>query len=190
MSILTEAFQVKEFQIQGPDWIKQEVYELNANMPEGTSKETARLMLQKMMADRFGMSLKRDQKEFPVMLLKEIPGTTKLQEVAPAPKQFGYSMGMDHLEADPAMPLTALANHLSMAAGRPVLDETGRTGMYKVKLQWNADAPRPEPGSVVRMGTDTGILSALGQIGLRLEPARRMMDWLLIEKLEKEPTEN
>jgi len=189
MSILTEAYQVKDFQIQGPDWIKQEVYELNANMPEGTSKETARLMLQKMLADRFALGLKRDQKEFPVMLLKEIPGTTKLEEVVPAPAQYGYSAGMDHLEANPGMPLSALASNLSRAAGRPVLDETGRKGMFKIKLQWNAEPPRPE-GGVIHVGADTGILSALGQVGLKLEPAKRMMDWLVIEKVEKEPTEN
>jgi uncharacterized protein (TIGR03435 family) len=190
MSMLTEAYQVKQFQIQGPGWLDQEVYELNANMPEGTSKEAARLMLQKMLADRFGMSMKRDQKEFPVMLLKEIPGTNRLEEVVPTPPSFGYSMGMDHLEAKPGMPLSALANHLSQSAGRPVLDETGRKGMYKIKLQWNAEPPSAAPGAVIRLGTDSGILSALSQVGLRLEPAKRMMDWLIIENVGKEPTEN
>jgi uncharacterized protein (TIGR03435 family) len=88
------------------------------------------------------------------------------------------------------MPLSALASHLSQSAGRPVLDETGRKGMYKIKLQWNAEPPTAAPGAVVRVGTDVGILGALSQAGLKLEPAKRMMDWLIIEKVEKEPTEN
>jgi len=189
ISILTEAFQVKSFQIQGPDWLGQEVYELKANMPEATEKEAARLMIQKMLADRIGLQVRREQKEFPVFLLVAIPGTNKLEEVADAPKQYGFRMGMDSLEATPAMPLSALAGNLTRAAGRPVLDETGKKGYYKVKLQWNAEAPRAE-GGVVHLGADSGIISALPQIGLKLEPAKRMMDHLIIEKVSKEPTEN
>ena len=125
------------------------------------------------------------------MLLKEIPGVNKLEEVVPTPVSFGYSMGMDHMEANPGMPLSALANNLSQSAGRPVLDETGRKGMYKIKLYWSADPPpTAESGATVRVGAGMGILSALGQAGLKLEPAKRMMDWLVIEKVEKEPTEN
>ena len=38
MTILTEAFDVKTWQIQGPDWLGAEVYEVAANMPEGTPR--------------------------------------------------------------------------------------------------------------------------------------------------------
>jgi uncharacterized protein (TIGR03435 family) len=189
MSILTEAYQVKSFQVQGPDWLDQEIYEINANMTEGTSKETAQLMLQSMLASRMGLQLKKEQKEFAVFLLVVIPGTTKLEEVTPAPPSFGYSVGMDHMEANPGMPLSALTSNLTRAAGRPVLDETGRKGFYKVKLQWNAEPPRSE-GGVIHMGSDSGIVAALPQIGLKLEPAKRILDNLIIEKVSKEPTEN
>ena len=189
MSIVTETYQVKAFQIQGPDWLDQEVYEIDTRMPEGTSKETARLMMQSALADRLGLKLRREKKEFSVFVLKAIPGSNKLEELLPTPTSFGYSAGMDHLEANPAMPLGALAGILSRAAGRPVLDETGLRGYYKVKLQWNAEPTRAE-GGIIHVGTDAGMISALPQVGLKLEPAKRMMDWLVIEKVAKEPTEN
>src|SRR2546423_1563827 len=69
MTILTEAYDVKTWQVQGPEWLGAEVYELAANMPEGTSRETARLMLQSMLADRMGLKVRRDQKEFSVLSL-------------------------------------------------------------------------------------------------------------------------
>ncbi|HJZ98006.1 MAG TPA: TIGR03435 family protein [Candidatus Solibacter sp.] len=191
MSILQEAYQAKQFQIQGPDWMGSEIYEINANMPEATSKETARLMLQKMLADRAGLELRREEKEFQVLLLVAIPGSTKLEEFTPTPTSYGYRIGDGTLEANPAMPLGALADNLSRVAGRPVLDETGKSGYYKVKLQWNAEPPqRSEGGGAMPIGFDRGMLGALPQAGLKLEPAKRKLDYLVIEKLLKEPTEN
>jgi uncharacterized protein (TIGR03435 family) len=190
-SILTEAYQVKSFQVQGPGWLEQEVYEIGARMPDGTSRETSRLMLQTMLGDRLGLKLRREQKEFAVFALVTIPGSTKLEEVKPTPTTFGYRMGMDSLEADPGMPLSALASTLSRAAGRPVLDETGLKGFYKVRLQWNAEPIQPErTGGVIHMGTDSAMLSALPQIGLKLESVKRLLDNLVVEKVSKEPTEN
>jgi uncharacterized protein (TIGR03435 family) len=189
MSILSEAYQVRPFQIQGPEWLDQEVYEIDARMPDGTSKETARLMVRSALADRMGLKLRRERKEFALFVLAVIPGTKKLEEVLPTPPTFGYSTRMDTLEADPGMPTSSLAGILSRAAGRPVLDETGLKGFYKVKLHWNADPPT-EGVAVTHLGADAGIISALPQIGLKLEPAKRMMDWLVIETVAKEPTEN
>jgi uncharacterized protein (TIGR03435 family) len=192
MTVLGEAYQLKPFQIQGPGWLDQEVYEIGARMPEGTSIETGRLMLQTTLADRLGMKLHREQKEFSVFVLVTNPGPVKLEEV-PSGQQasFSYRIGMDYLEATPGMPISALTSTLSRAAGRPVLDETGLKGSYKVKLHWNAEPVDPERrGGVIVMGSDPAILSALPQIGLKVEPAKRTLDNLVIEKVSKEPTEN
>jgi uncharacterized protein (TIGR03435 family) len=188
--ILMEAYQVRGFQVLGPGWIEQEVYEIAARMPDGTSRETARLMLQTMLADRLGVKLHREQKEFSVFRLVVIPGTTRLEEVTPAPTSTRTRFGMDMLEADPGMPLSSLATRLARATGKPVLDETGKTGYYKVKLHWNATPYEPTPGVAHEIGVDVGMISALPQIGLKLEPVKRMMDSLVVEKASKEPTEN
>jgi uncharacterized protein (TIGR03435 family) len=190
MRILTEAYQVKEFQIHGPGWLDQEVYEVGARMPEGTPVATARQMLQTMLEDRMGLKLRREQKEYSVFALMPIPGSAKLEEVTPRPASFSYRVGMDYLEATPGMPISALLFNLSRAAGKPVLDETGLKGFYKVNLHWNAEPVRPAEGAVIHVGTDPALLSALSQIGLKVEPVKRTMDSLVIEKVSKEPTEN
>jgi uncharacterized protein (TIGR03435 family) len=190
MAILTEAYGVKQFQVQGPGWMDNEVYEIAARMPAETSRETARQMMQAMLADRLALQLRREQKEFSVFALVVIPGTTKLAEITPAPTTFGYRVGINYLETNPGMRLSALADMLTRSAGRPVLDETGHTGVYKVSLHWNpSDPPRPE-GGVVHIGTDSGMIAALAQVGLKLEPVKRTMHNLVIEKVEKEPTAN
>jgi uncharacterized protein (TIGR03435 family) len=189
MAILTEAYGLKPFQVQGPAWMQTEVYELAATMPDPTPRETARLMIQTMLKNRLGMVARKEEKEFSVFRLVEVPGNTKLEELLPTPTGFSVRFANDYLEAMPAMPLSALAGSLSNAAGRPVLDETGRAGYYKIKLQWNADPP-PTDGGPIRLGVSTGMLTALPQIGLKLESAKKMLDSLVIEKANKEPTEN
>jgi uncharacterized protein (TIGR03435 family) len=190
MTILTEAYGVQAFQVQGPAWMEQEVYDIAARMPDGTSRETARLMLQTMLADRMGLKVRREPKEYSVFALVAVPGSNKLETISPAPTSFKYRTGMDSMEADPGMPLAALVNTLSRAAGRPVLDETGLKGYYKVKLHWNAEPVRPVEGQVIHVGVDPAMLSALPQIGLKVEPVKRTMDSLVVEKVSKEPTEN
>jgi uncharacterized protein (TIGR03435 family) len=190
MRILAEAFDLKTFQIHGPGWLDQEVYVIDARMPEGTSRETAHQMLQTMLADRMGLQARRESKEYQVFVLMTIPGSNKLQEITPAPTRFSYRTGTDYLQGEPGMPISSLLFALSQAAGRPVLDESGLKGFYKVSLHWNAEPFRPEPGAVVHMGTDPALLTALPQIGLKVEPMKRTLDSLVIEKLVKEPSEN
>lgn len=188
-AIVLEAYQVKAFQLQGPDWLNQEVYQFEARMPDGTSREVARQMLQTMMAQRLGLKVRREPKEFPVYVLVVVPGSNKLEEIVPTPQGFSVRFGTGMLEGIPGMPLSSLAGSLQQAAGRPVLDETGKKGYYKIKLQWSSDPPSAESG-VIRMGADPGIVSAISQLGLKLESAKRTFDNIIVEKVSKEPTEN
>ena len=135
-------------------------------------------MLRRALAERFGLKLRRDPKLASVYSMVVIAGTDKLVEVLPAPATYGYRSGRDRVEADPGMPLRVLADHLSWTAGRPVIDDTQRTGFYKVRLRWEPDAEA------------SGIMSALSQIGLKLVPEKRTVEYLVVEHAEKEPTAN
>ena len=186
-SILRAAYQLKDFQIQGPDWIDREVYEIGARMPAGTPRNTARKMLQAALADRMGLRVRIEQKEFPVYLLVTIPGSKKPEKILTDVPSFSYQMGMGSMEAVPGMTMSSLAGMLSDSAGRPVLDETGLEGVYKVKLEWT---DTQSDASVAHLGPDRGMISALPRIGLKLEPGKRMLDNLVVESVSREPTEN
>ena len=197
-NIVMEAYQLQTYQIQAPDWTQSEVYEIGARMPDGTSKDTARLMLQSALEDRMGLKVRLEQKEVAILNLVVIPGSDKLQKVdAPADGAANFRAGMNlsgsnSLESE-AMTMASLATNLTRAAGKPVIDETGREGFYKVSLHWEAAAmPTPEAGGVIvlRPGTDPGMLSAIKVLGLKLEPARKTMASLTIEKVNRDPTEN
>jgi len=94
-----------------------------------------------------------------------------------------------------------IADMLTNQLGRPVIDKTGLTGKYDYELEF-----APEPGQgMIRMGppgppgdssgaTDPsglpGIITAVQQLGLKLEPSKNQVEMLIIEKAEKVPVEN
>jgi uncharacterized protein (TIGR03435 family) len=188
-NILQNAYQLASYQIQGPEWMQTEVYEISAKMPDGTSKETARLMLQSGLEDRLGMKVRLEEKELSIFRMVVIPGTNKLEKVETPTGGNGVRFGMNMLESA-AMPMAGLAGSLTQAAGKPVIDETGREGFYKVSLHWEAEPIPADHTGPIRIGTDPGILGAIKDLGLKLEQAKKSMPFLTVEKVSKEPTEN
>ena len=59
------AYQVKDFQITGPDWMASERFDIHAKLPAG-GRDQLRPMLQNLLEDRFQIKMHRASKEFPV----------------------------------------------------------------------------------------------------------------------------
>src|ERR1700681_2549902 len=51
--LIPVAFAVKPYQVSGPDWMKENRFDILAKMPEGATKEQVPQMLQALLADRF-----------------------------------------------------------------------------------------------------------------------------------------
>ena len=74
----------------------------------------------------------------------------------------------------------------SQATGidRPVVDHTGLAGMFGFTLMFSSF------GTVPHVSNDPSIFTALReQLGLKLEPARGRVEWLVIDSVEQ-PTPN
>ena len=67
--VVTNAFDVKEHQVSGPDWLNSERFDITATMAPGTTKAQFHVMLQKLLADRFKLTLHREKKELPAFVL-------------------------------------------------------------------------------------------------------------------------
>ena len=95
--------------------------------------------------------------------------------------------------------MPAFANVLSNQLGHAVLDKTGLTGRYDVKLEWtpdesqNAMIQHMRPDSPPPPPLDNGgpsIYTALQeQLGLKLENSKGPVEMLIVTRLEK-PSEN
>jgi len=78
------AWQVKDYQVTGPDWIASERYTVTAKVPEGNfTEDQKREMLQNLLIDRFGLKYHNEKKEFAVYALEQGKNGVKMKETAP-----------------------------------------------------------------------------------------------------------
>ena len=70
MQLITWAWKVKNYQVLGaPVWISQERFEIQATTGRPSSVDEERLMVQRLLASRFGLKVHREDKETPVYAL-------------------------------------------------------------------------------------------------------------------------
>jgi uncharacterized protein (TIGR03435 family) len=214
------AYDVKEYQISGgPSWLDSERYDVAAKVPQGATKEQVGAMWQNLLAERFGLKLHHESKEFQVDELVVGKNGSKLKETSedpaslidPGPPKFkdgqlagpGYVTtifvnGDAHTVAK-AQPLTKLTTMLGNQLHRPVIDRTGLTGKYDFGLEFRMDLRGfgPALGGPAATGAndaaDPGpdLATAVEQqLGLRLVAGKTKLDVLVIDEVEKTPTEN
>jgi uncharacterized protein (TIGR03435 family) len=62
-SVLLRAYEVKSYQVSGPDWLASERYDITAKIPSGATDQQFHLMLQRLLGDRFHLALHRETKQ-------------------------------------------------------------------------------------------------------------------------------
>ncbi len=79
------AYDVKEYQVSGPGWLDTERYDILVKLPAGATKEQVNVMWQSLLAERFGLMLHHEPKEFQVEELVVGKNGAKLKETAVDP---------------------------------------------------------------------------------------------------------
>jgi len=193
--LISEAYHVYEFQISGgPKWIDSDRYDVEAKSAGDVppTKKQLQTMLQTLLADRFGLTVRHERKEMPVYVLQADKEGPKLRPAmhADAPVMFRVFQRRQ-ITAENA-PLENLTDVLTWLLGRPVLDRTGLEGSFDYKLEWSPDelqlqsqeAPPQADGNAPSLG---GALQR--QLGLRLAALKDLVDLITVEKAER-PTGN
>ena len=80
--ILQRAYDVKSYQISGPDWMSSARFDVSAKVPAGATKAQSNVMLQNLLADRFKLVLHHSTKESSIYVLLVAKGGPKLKEAA------------------------------------------------------------------------------------------------------------
>lgn len=83
--LMTAAYDVAGYQISIPGSLKDAIFEINAKVPAGATKEQFRLMLQNLLAERFKMTVHREKKEMQIYELVVVKGGPKMKESDPEP---------------------------------------------------------------------------------------------------------
>ncbi|HEY4089770.1 MAG TPA: TIGR03435 family protein [Bryobacteraceae bacterium] len=192
--LIQNAWDVKKFQVSAPDWLSSERFDIQAKIPSGATKDEGRLMIQNMLADRFKLALHRTTKESSIYALTIAKGGPKLKEAETGPgaqpkrmmtMNEGGRMKMDLKGAT----MSAIVDMLGLQLDRPVIDMTGLTGSYDVLMEF---APLPSPAATAPdPNSAPTIFSALTeQLGLKLEARKGPVETVVVDSMEKTPTEN
>jgi uncharacterized protein (TIGR03435 family) len=186
------AYDLKGYQISGgPGWATTDRYDINAKAEgEGTPDASQiRLMIQRLLTDRFQAKFHREMREIPVYVLVIGKNGPRFKESAPDAQQLLMMSGGQVTQVEVTKGgMEQLARQFSNSNGvaRPVLNRTGLTGNYDYKLRWalNTGAALPDSPDAV------SIFTALQeQLGLKLEPTKAAVEFLVIDSAEK-PSEN
>jgi uncharacterized protein (TIGR03435 family) len=129
---------ISQDQISGPDWIKSRDtrYEIVEKTAAEVELPQVRPMLAALLAERLKVVVRKEPKTVSFMALVPAKGGPKLPPADPNPQgNGGYRGKID----GPQMPLSLLASLLSRFENQLIVDRTGLTGRFRVKLEWMPD---------------------------------------------------
>lgn len=194
-ALIMEAYNLRNFQISivGIDEQQNTYYDIVANAPEGTTptRDDFRRMLQALLADRFQLRVHFEKKDMPVYALIVAKGGAKLTMAntdEPHSPDFHGVNGRNQFLRTDDITMPDLANDIwgGFISDRPVIDLTGLTGTYKLRIE-------ATPEWRLRNGSEPGdidIFTAVKeQLGLKLEPSTAPLDVLVVDSVQK-PSEN
>jgi uncharacterized protein (TIGR03435 family) len=217
--LLMRAYDVQPHQISGPSWIESDryLYDIIAKAPAGTPKEQFPAMLQTLLAERLKVVLHRETRQETAYALVVGKNTPKLKKSAEVPGGAPGRRGAIGFMATPTgihqearrVTMAGFAHMLSINLGRPVADRTGIEGNFDITLDFSGEgltenlrrsiamAARNHPAKTLAEGGPApdstpvpSLFTAVEQLGLKLEPRKAPVEYIVVDKAEKVPTEN
>jgi len=179
-SCIQWAYDVKSWQVTGPDWLVQDRFDIVAKNEEPASKEQLRIMLRNLPGDRFHMRLHHEMKTLPYFALVLMKNVPKLHPTQPDRDTFTRvvdgSFVFEHVTMEKfAERLSGLA-----AIDHPVFDETHIKGFFDITMKSAAREMLEDPSS---------IFSAVENAGFKLESRKGPLDVLVVDHADR-PTPN
>jgi uncharacterized protein (TIGR03435 family) len=206
--LMTAAFDIQPFQvIGGPPWIGADRFDVIATAGRNAPLPELNLMLRTLLAERFGLSVRHEERALPryTLVKARADGTLgpslKRSAADCGPSGRGRPGAPPAMTQGPAAPCRAwitpggvdfagqtiaeLARVLAMLLDQPVIDMTGLAGGYDSALSF---APQGGRGSAAGGDTDPQLASVFTalqeQLGLKLEANRGPVPVVIVERAE------
>jgi uncharacterized protein (TIGR03435 family) len=189
--LIADSYDVRAFRVEGATgWVAADRFDIAARVTGETAPTTdqVRVMLQTLLAERFGLKLHRETREMSVYALVMAKSGPKLKKTSSSGSMMRRgSEGQDIRLTFTGSPLDMLAQQLSTipGVGRPVVDKTGIEGRHDFELQLAAP-----PQSAVTGPSGESLFTAIEeQLGLKLESQKEPIEILVIDSVAR-PSEN
>jgi uncharacterized protein (TIGR03435 family) len=165
--LIPYAYRVKRYQLSGPNWMSETRWDILARIPESQPADRAPEMMQNLLAERFKLSIHRENREQSVYVLVVGKGDLKIQKTAADEEVAVVGNGLDvrinsdgvsisggatgtmRMTSSPnggmqmqmaKITMAGLADRLAQFMDRPVLDATELKGSYQVTLDLPIEA--------------------------------------------------
>jgi uncharacterized protein (TIGR03435 family) len=171
--------------IGGPSWFDLQRYDISAKVEGdvGITREQMQPLIQNLLEQRFHLVAHRQQKLVPGYALVVAKDGFKLKPNTNKSEVQPHSQVLANELQGWNIPASTLAFLLEIPAGDPVVDKTGITGNYDIKLSYTTagfpNSNLPDLFTAVQE-----------QFGLKLVPQKVPVDTLVIDQVDKTPTEN
>lgn len=218
LQMILFTYNIRSFQVSGDraGWIESSRYDIDAKAESASGEEQTLLMLRTLLEDRFRLRVHRETKEGPVYVLTIGKNGIRMQPascVPPVPEQkdpgecgemHGHADGLNQIlegkgvrianssHSEPGLEIRdqSLVRELSIALGRTVIDRTGLTGTFDMRLTWARDQGAVRTQITAADAIAPSIFTAVQeQLGLKLESAQGPVEYLMIDHAER-PSEN
>jgi uncharacterized protein (TIGR03435 family) len=203
--LIVRGYGVKDFQVEGPDWLSSERFDVSATFPDALPKEREKYdaafhaMMQNMLGDRFKLAVHREQKTRPVYGLIVGKSGVKFKEVADCDSHNANSNGTHYVGTCVSMEAFAAflaARRRDLPADLPVLDMTALQGFYNLTLDWipeprqSGESKGDVPIAADNPSRPTLLVALQEQLGLKLETRKAPIEILVVDHAERVPSEN
>jgi uncharacterized protein (TIGR03435 family) len=186
--LIEQAYDAKPLQVTGPSWIEGVRFDITAKYPPETLRPQRSTMLRTLLEERFKLETHRESKELPGYSLVVGKGGLKAHPIETSDSNSNSNGdGRSTTLTAKGVTMTQLADFLSRELGEFVVDGTGVTGKYEFEMRWARDeqlaAGDPDPAP--------SIFTALQEkLGLKLQPQKVPVSMVVVDKVERAPTEN
>jgi uncharacterized protein (TIGR03435 family) len=215
-ALISKAYKLRDFQIAGPDWLSTERYDINAKLPPDTTPEQFLIMIQDLIMDRFHFAFHRDTQDSDGYALRALKSGMKIlsskasehnskpsssgeyflrkdkdgfPEIPPDQTEIVSLNGRAKLQAHQAT-MDKLAEMLALELNSAVLNSTGIDGRYDFAITWVRYQPRASASPAIGEESLPTIFTAVSTLGLKLERAKVPVEKLVVDRVDRVPTEN
>ena len=186
-NLITSAFRVNPYElIGGPSWIETDLLDVLTKTDSAATPAQLEEMMRSLLEERFALQVHEETRrgaKYRLALARKDgkPGDQLIRTpkdcTSPEQKgQCGMRMSANQMEMW-ARPFSDFVRWLESQSRRRIIDETGLSGTYDIKLSWSRnldDTTRPSFSTALQE-----------QLGLKLEPTEGPVRVLVIDHIER-----
>ena len=190
--LIQRAYAVMDWNVTGgPSWIRDDRFNVvaKANVPGDLTEAQLRPLLAQLLADRFKLKLHRASNQAPGYSLEVAKGGPKIKPASDAEEHRDTFRLTNTGMSGQGISMRDFARFFGGKLGLVVVDETGLTGLYDFKVNWEVNTDRLDadlPGADSREPLREAAFEALPpQLGLKAVPRKVTVEMLVIDHVEK-----